>query len=476
VTKTADESGHDESASTPTQSYAPQSYGHVRTHHHNDDHPTEQHLLKSSSSSSSIPHDKHSGADDADDADDYWQAPPLPVPPAFMPLSSSSSSSSSGGQTWQGSGGYWDPSRDNNAEKEAVLSGGAGDLVLPVPAEHGEGSTRLSAESSLASPASLSVTKREKYVCVPDEPKRNAFEHGLHLFSLGCLGSVLLSIFVSPSIPRLLRYYGNRLVWGYSLVSMAAISLGLALLPVVPLPWAEPAVGQAGLLGSPRGLLCAGLMALAGVPWAIRMTVPYVVVGKNYPSDGVLLSVVNSHLCVTQLLVAITTPVAVSASGHTSGVFFSAAALVLVGAFFAFTMDEGSAAHHSADPAWKPGQRSAAQCFLSPESVVGKEGGGGVGIGTRYSRCYSGEEEGGGLSDHEQGEPSKVETKERELDRCPPPPPPPHEGPARSATEPIPADHQSHGQNCRVEFHAEQEGGYLAPSANEVIMRGGAVQ
>ena len=42
----------------------------------------------------------------------------------------------------------------------------------------------------------------------------------------------------------------------------------------------------AHVLANPRALCAAGLLACTGVPWAVRMTVPYAVTAKNYPGDA----------------------------------------------------------------------------------------------------------------------------------------------------------------------------------------------
>jgi hypothetical protein len=40
------------------------------------------------------------------------------------------------------------------------------------------------------------------------------------------------------------------------------------------------------VLANHRALCAAALIASTGVPWAVRMTVPYAITAKNYPSDA----------------------------------------------------------------------------------------------------------------------------------------------------------------------------------------------
>ena len=80
--------------------------------------------------------------------------------------------------------------------------------------------------------------------CEPDLERRDAFENGLHVFALSFGVSCLVSLVLSPILPATIRNLGNRLVWGWSQVLLAAAAVALAVLPSLE------------SLGEPSGVSC----------------------------------------------------------------------------------------------------------------------------------------------------------------------------------------------------------------------------
>ena len=161
---------------------------------------------------------------------------------------------------------------------------------------------------------------------------------GLHVFALSFCVSCLVSLLLSPCIPYAIRTFGNRAVWGTSQLMLAVAVCVLALLPSMD-SLGEPT--GPGMLDNPKGKAAAVVIAFTGLSWGAKMTVPYAIVGRNYPGEALCTAVLNCSLCLSNLSVAFVTPFLVAiAGGRVSSCFWPAAVAALFAAAIAFRMQD----------------------------------------------------------------------------------------------------------------------------------------
>lgn len=96
------------------------------------------------------------------------------------------------------------------------------------------------------------------------------------------------------------------------------------------------------MFGRPKGMVVVGLITLSGISWGIKMTVPYAIVGKCYPGEGICTAVLNCSLCVSNIAVAIFTPFIVAMGGGRTSLAFYLSGFCALGAFFmCLALDDG---------------------------------------------------------------------------------------------------------------------------------------
>lgn len=149
---------------------------------------------------------------------------------------------------------------------------------------------------------------RGSFTAAPGTPARDSYDAGVRLGNLGIALQSVLTIFISPLLPRLIRHTSSRAVY-----LCASLLLGMALSGalIINQPW------ESGL--------AVAMIASTGFSWSVTMTIPWSLMSEAVARDtperaGIYTTMFNLSQCFPEVLVSLVAERVIKVTGSQAAV------------------------------------------------------------------------------------------------------------------------------------------------------------